>query len=206
MSGKRESHWIPLADLMTVLMVIFLFISISYMAAVKKQQAKSDAILVDFQAAKVELTKELRSTFNEDFKANRWNAVLDSNNLSIRFVNEKVLFDYNKSDLKEEFKTTLASFLPRYLKILLEPKYASKIAEVRIEGHTSPEGGYIYNLQLSQDRTRNVMAYLLSLPFYKGVECRRPETFELLANGKWPVLRPANRCEGSGGIPIQHAA
>ena len=39
MSGtKKESHWIPLADLMTVLMIIFLFMAISYMALVKLNQ------------------------------------------------------------------------------------------------------------------------------------------------------------------------
>ncbi len=35
---KKESHWIPLVDIMTVLMVIFLFMSISYMALVQKRQ------------------------------------------------------------------------------------------------------------------------------------------------------------------------
>ncbi len=42
---NKESHWIPLADLMTVLMVVFLFISISYMALVQKKQSKIDSTL-----------------------------------------------------------------------------------------------------------------------------------------------------------------
>lgn len=166
MSGKKENFWVPLADLMTVLMVIFLFMAISYMIVLKKKQKEKDVMIEDFQKSKVELLTELREQFNEDFKATKWNAVLDSSNLSIRFVDERILFDYNQSELKDDFKIILSDFLPRYLNIVLKPKYKDKIAEVRIEGHTSAEGGYIYNLNLSQDRTRNVMAYLFATPYY----------------------------------------
>lgn len=93
MAGKKESYWIPLADLMTVLIVIFLFMSISYMIVIKNKQKDQDSIIKDFQTAKVELLQELRNQFNEDFKSSKWNAVLDSNDLSIRFVDERILFD-----------------------------------------------------------------------------------------------------------------
>lgn len=185
MASKKESYWIPLADLMTVLMVIFLFMAISYMIVMKNKQKDKDSIIKDFQAAKVELLQELRIQFNEDFKSTRWNAVLDSNNLSIRFVDERILFDYNKSELKDDFKKILADFLPRYLQIILKEKYADKIAEVRIEGHTSSEGDYIYNLQLSQDRTRNVMRFLLGLPYYTSLSQHEKDRLQywLTANG-----------------------
>jgi outer membrane protein OmpA-like peptidoglycan-associated protein len=185
MAGKNESYWIPLADLMTVLMVIFLFMAISYMVVIKNKQKDKDSIIKDFQASRVELLQELRFEFNEDFKASKWNAVLDSNNLSIRFVNERILFDYNKSELKEDFKVILNDFLPRYLHIILKEKYADKIAEVRIEGHTSAEGDYIYNLQLSQDRTRNVMRFLLSSEFFETIRKEDKERllYLLTANG-----------------------
>ena len=49
MSGtKKESHWIPLADLMTVLMIIFLFMAISYMAIVEKRQKEQNKIFKDY--------------------------------------------------------------------------------------------------------------------------------------------------------------
>ncbi len=110
---------------------------------------------------------------------------MDSTDLSIKFIDERILFEYNKSEIKSEIKTILADFLPRYLKILLQKKYADKIAEVRIEGHTSTEGGYIYNLKLSQDRTRNVLEFLLGLDYYKSlidIDKKRLE-YLLTANG-----------------------
>ena len=51
-------------------------------------------------------------------------------------------------------------------------KYQDNIVEVRIEGHTSSEwigakdklDAYFRNMQLSQDRTRTVLQYCLTLP------------------------------------------
>lgn len=183
-SSKKDNYWIPLADLMTVLMVIFLFISISYMIDVKSKQAERDKIFEDFKETKIDLLKDLQTEFNDDFRKEKWNAVLDKD-LSIKFVNESVLFDYNKSNLKSEFQTVLTDFFPRYLNILMKPKYIDKIAEVRIEGHTDIQGDYIYNLQLSQDRTRNVMKFLLNLDYYKELENveQNKLRFWLTANG-----------------------
>jgi outer membrane protein OmpA-like peptidoglycan-associated protein len=183
-SSKKDNYWIPLADLMTVLMVIFLFISISYMIDVKSKQAERDKIFEDFKETKIDLLKDLQAEFNDDFRKEKWNAVLDKD-LSIKFVNESVLFDYNKSNLKSEFQTVLTDFFPRYLNILMKPKYIDKIAEVRIEGHTDIQGDYIYNLQLSQDRTRNVMKFLLNLDYYKELENAEQNKlrFWLTANG-----------------------
>ena len=83
--------------------------------------------------------------------------------LSIRFLNEEVLFDYNSADIKEDFIDILDSFFPRYLDILLSDNFRERIAEVRIEGHTDSRGEYMYNVRLSQSRTSNVLDYL----FYK---------------------------------------
>jgi outer membrane protein OmpA-like peptidoglycan-associated protein len=185
MSSNKESHWIPLADLMTVLMIMFLFVSISFMFNLKKQSDKNKSVINEFQKSKKELLKELDIEFNEDFKSTKWNAVIDSNNLSIRFVNEAVMFDNNKSELKEEFRNILNDFFPRYLKIILQKKYVDKIAEVRIEGHTSEIGGYDLNLKLSQERTIEVVTYLRNLIAYKSLNEEQTERmlYWLTANG-----------------------
>ena len=46
--SKKESFWIPYADLMTVLMVIFLFISLSYMGLVQFQKKQQDKIFEEY--------------------------------------------------------------------------------------------------------------------------------------------------------------
>lgn len=158
---KKDDPWTSLSDIMTGLMIIFLFISISYMLQVQKKQKERDKIVEDFKNTKVELYQELKKEFEDDFKKEKWYAVLDED-LSIRFLNEHVLFDYNDYLIKPEFKMILDDFFPRYLSILLKDKYKDKILEVRIEGHTDSKGDYMYNVELSQNRTRTVLDYVLN--------------------------------------------
>ncbi|MFN8298433.1 MAG: OmpA family protein [Chitinophagales bacterium] len=163
MSTKKDSYWIPLADLMTVLMVIFLFMAISYMVVIKKKQASQNKIFEEYEKTKTGLFNELDSTFRKD--AQKWNLKLDKD-LSIKFTNPQVLFDEGRSDIKPEFKTILAEFLPKYLGVVMQEKYKDKIAEIRIEGHTNTKpinktsDPYIDNMELSQNRARNVLAFL----------------------------------------------
>lgn len=189
MSGtKKESHWIPLADLMTVLMVIFLFMSISYMALMEKRQKEQNQIFKDYEESKIALYNELNEAFKKDFA--KWNLKID-NDLSIKFTNPQVLFDEGKLDVTPTFQNILREFLPKYLKVVLKDKYKDKIAEIRIEGHTdtipiSSKGDpYIDNMKLSQDRGRNVLAFLRSQNCFINLQPTKKERLQywLTANG-----------------------
>ena len=164
MSGtKKESHWIPLADLMTVLMVIFLFMSVSYMALKEKQKNKQDQKFKDYKELKATLYNELNEAFKNDTA--KWNLKLD-NDLSIKFTDPKVLFPSKEYIVPDKFKEILIVFIPKYLNVVLQEKYKDKIAEIRIEGHTdtipinNKGDSYIDNMQLSQNRARNVLGFL----------------------------------------------
>ena len=158
---ERANPFIPLSDMMTGLMVVFLFIAVSYMLKLKAEQRSKDQVVTEFRDAKLALYEELRHEFAADFLPGRWNAEL-SKDLSIRFINDKVHFDFNRAELKDEFKAILSDFFPRYSAILLKEKYKRNIAEVRIEGHTDSVGNYFYNMFLSQQRTGQVLHFLLA--------------------------------------------
>ena len=68
MKESSDNNWISFSDIMTVLMIIFLFISISYMMQVKKEQATRDEIFKEFKATKEELYNELNTVFKNDFQ------------------------------------------------------------------------------------------------------------------------------------------
>jgi len=142
-------------------MVIFMFIAITYMRQIKKDQENQNRVLEEYQETYIALFDTLNSEFEEDFKESNWHAEL-SEDLSIRFLNEEVLFDYNSVELKPEFQQILEDFFPRYLEILLDKQFRDKIAEVRIEGHTDSKGGYMFNVRLSQNRTSNVLDFLFN--------------------------------------------
>ena len=167
-SSSDDEHWMSVSDLMAGLMVIFLFIAITYIRPIVEIQAKIRNIVVAWKDSEIEIYEALNKEFRDDLE--RWHAELDRDTLSMRFKAPDVLFDSATAELKFEFKIILAEFFPRYLNVLHQLKDA--IAEVRLEGHTSSEWegaktrdqAYFMNMELSQARTRAVLEYSLGLP------------------------------------------
>jgi chemotaxis protein MotB len=122
-------------------------------AIMSEQQQKLDDII----GVRAELVEELSREFDDsDLKV-----TVDETTGAITF-DASILFDYNKSVLKPSGKEFLAEFLPRYVDVLLSPKYRNNISEILIEGHTDTEGSYLTNLGLSQKRALAVAEYCLS--------------------------------------------
>ena len=92
---------------------------------------------------------------------------IDKRSGSLRLASN-VLFDKGSATLKEDAKERLKTAFEEYIGALMEDgdirPYLDKIV---IEGHTDSDGGYLYNLDLSQKRAYAVMRYLLSLDFAK---------------------------------------
>ncbi len=168
--GEGGDHWVSISDLMSGLMVIFLFIAISYMKEVTADRDKIMEVAVTWKETQLRLYQALKKEFDVDLR--KWRATLDQETLSVRFHNPELLFQPGKSEIKSGFKDILRSFFPRYLRILQLKRFRENIAEVRIEGHTSSEWSrtivgdqaYFLNMELSQDRTRAVLEYGLRLP------------------------------------------
>lgn len=179
--SKKENFWIPYADLMTLLMVIFLFISLAFMG----QQAE---IVNGHQRTKKAIYSELDSTFKDDFK--KWNVGLDKD-LSIKFNNPQVLFDVGSDYVKDSFQIILKSFIPKYLAIVMKQEYKESIGEIRIEGHTDTkptnktDDPYIDNVILSQNRSLQVLKFFRQLPCFTSLskEDKTRLQFWLTANG-----------------------
>lgn len=189
LNTNSESQWVSFSDLMTGLMVIFMFIAISYMIEVQKKQKERDLIFEEFKATKEKLFAELQYEFKEDFK--QWEVELDKD-LSIKFTNPEVLFESGKTNIRPYFMKILDNFLPRYFNVLLQEKYKDKIVEVRIEGHTdtmpAPEfdnDNYISNIILSQLRSAQVLKYFRNMDYYKNLSSDKISRlqFWLTANG-----------------------
>lgn len=164
---EGESQWLPISDLMSVLMMVFLLIAVSYMLKVYLEKEKIQEVAVTYNKLQNELYDDLNLEFEEDLK--KWNAEIDKASLSVRFKSPDILFDMGSANLKPEFKSILADFFPRFIAILHKDDYRNDIDEIRIEGHTSSfwraetteDKAYINNMELSQNRTRNVLDYVL---------------------------------------------
>lgn len=155
-------------DLMAALLLIFVLLLIGTMLKLQEEFDSKSDIAERYKELQIELYNDLYTEFSEDL--NTWDAEIDSN-LTIRFKEPDVLFDAGSDELKISFKDILSDFFPRYIRVLRSEKFKDHIEEVRIEGHTSKEGmswmteerAYFYNMHLSQNRTRSVLQFCLTL-------------------------------------------
>ena len=180
---ETEEHWISISDVMAGLMVIFLFIAISYMLNAYNEnqelvmlKQKIEEFLDDYRNLQADLSEELRAEFakfertpeKKEQVQTEWGGNLDMETLSLRFRRP---FIQGEDAVPDAFKNVLHDFFPRYIEILTKPEYIDKIAEIRIEGHTSSEWhdrvgldlAYYNNMELSQNRSRNVLQYVLEI-------------------------------------------
>ena len=137
MGDKNNDFWISISDLMSGLMVIFLFIAVAYMVENFEIIDKVIYITEGFQDTEESLYRELMKEFKEDLED--WNAYIDAKTLSVIFKEPDVLFEKGKHHLKPQFKSILNDFFPRYVHVLGSDEFQDQILSVRIEGHTSSE-------------------------------------------------------------------
>ncbi len=159
-NNRGQSSWISLSDLMTGLMLVFLLIVVmmlylQYSTLVRYENTKQEI----YDALNKELAREV-----EDKK------VTISEDLVVRFVDSDTLFSQDSAVLLRNYKDLLDVFIPKYINVLQDEKFAKHIREVRIEGHTgSPTRKhqfYVDLVRLSQDRSRAILKYFVgSLSF-----------------------------------------
>ena len=167
-SPDESGHWMSVSDLMSGLMIVFLFIAVIFMRHVAIERDKIKEVAVTYHQNQTEIWRALEAEFAKDLE--RWNAHIDGGTLEVRFQNPDVLFETGSSRLRPAYQMVLADFFPRYLGVL--GRFRDSIEEVRIEGHTSSvwnsgtnsDVAYFKNMRLSQDRTSAKLEYIQGLP------------------------------------------
>jgi outer membrane protein OmpA-like peptidoglycan-associated protein len=191
MEGTKQTYWIPLADLMTGLMLIFMLVTAIFISRVEQT---TTLIIDEYKKVREDMQLALQNEFKNDFK--KWNADL-LGDMTIRFNNPDVQFKSGSAELTPEFQDLIADFFPRYMEIIRNPKFKYAVKEIRIEGHTSSfwrnvsrSEAYFLNMELSQRRTRSTLQFIMSLPVFRADE----EWFKglITANGlssSRPIIR-----------------
>lgn len=171
----KYNNWINIADLMSVLMMIFLFISISYLYQVGERtkelnkqvnegkilKEKIDKLSVSRELIHSKINKSLNSLLGNKLK--KWNAYITEDN-SIIFESSDSLFKAGSAELSKSFATAINEFFPIFIKSI-DKDYLTSIEHIDIDGHSSSEWSkgssekdkYLHNLNLSQTRAYNVL-------------------------------------------------
>jgi len=163
-----NNEWISISDMMSGLMLVFLFIAISFMIKVESEKQEMKDVAISYRDTKANLNEALYMEFENDLQS--WDATVTKDN-SVVFSSPEVLFEVSKSAITNEFKTILEHFFSRYIQILTSKEYRDEIVELRVEGHTSDSWQsstskkeiYLKNMQLSQSRAYEVLSYCYSL-------------------------------------------
>ena len=159
----KNNVWMSVSDLMTGLMVIFLFIAVAYMIRVRDD-------ISEYKDTKEAIYTKLKDKFSDKEMANGTISV--NPDLSLRFLQTTTQFASGESEIPASFQATLDSIIPKYLNVLvgLNDTLKRNLKEIRIEGHTDDIGfpkinkdPYRANLVLSQERARNVLFYILDI-------------------------------------------
>ena len=86
MGNKNNGFWLSISDLMSGLMVIFLFISIAYMREIKEVINSFIYITDGFQDTEQSLYDNLMTEFKNDLE--EWDATIDQETLSLFSKNQ----------------------------------------------------------------------------------------------------------------------
>ena len=161
----KTNIWMAVSDLMTGLMVVFLFVSIAYLYQIQQQDEKKKHDFSEYVDTKTKLQEKFKEKFED--KKDELTILSENNDVTLRFSKAETLFPRNESRLTPHFEKILDEVIPDYMDVLLESDLSKHIREIRIEGHTddSPFGPtdadpYLSNLKLSQDRSREVVKYI----------------------------------------------
>lgn len=189
MNRPTDNHWISFSDIMTGLMVIFMFIAISYMMEANKKQIEIQQILDSYENTKDSIRQDLVMLLHA---LEEWQDFIefDSTNLSIKFIGKDIQFRSDSDVIQSKFRQILDDFIPAYLNVIAQDKYKNKIAEVRIEGHANkvePDSHHSYMLGVfwAQSRAKNVLKYFINSHDFDDLPKTTQDRLEfwLVANG-----------------------
>jgi len=161
MRRKHKQHepnyWMSYSDLMAAMLMVFALLLSVVILDYRELLEQKEKQIEEVVKVKTEIIKELTKAFEEsDLEIE-----IDQDTGAIRFPG-RVLFEYNSSSLSTQGKTFLEEFIPAYMDILLQERFRDDISSIIVEGHTDSKGGYVYNMNLSQQRAFSVVDYIFT--------------------------------------------
>lgn len=181
--GEEHNFWMSYTDLMSSFLIVFILISIimfQYYNDVKRRNEDYQAKLADIthtvDSLKGANLKNLIYEYRAVFKSNQYiNIEFDSSRGSIILTHQNCnndLFPKGEAEFQPELRGYIDAIrIPLVEKTMdLWRKRNYTNVELRIEGHTDPDGkgsvrgsddSFLYNLDLSSQRANRVYRYIL---------------------------------------------
>lgn len=162
--GKRRARreegekpfWISFSDLMSGLMVLFLVAMTVALLAVTHEISESER-------EKTRREKDIREVLQRVRDMTRDFPGVTLRGQSVDF-GERARFDTNSHKLSAEQARLLRQLVPKILALARDPVAGKWLKQIVVEGFADARGSYLYNLNLSLQRSERVLCALLASP------------------------------------------
>lgn len=154
----EKPFWISFSDLMSALMVLFLVALSVALLAVTKKMSDEERLETERKEAIKRLMGEVRGVA-ADFQGVRVN---EDN--SIDFGTQGRFEREGQNTLSAPQRALLMRFTPKLLEKLRTPDGERWFKRAVVEGYASQSGKYLFNLNLSLERSERVLCELLREP------------------------------------------
>jgi flagellar motor protein MotB len=154
--GKKDEaekpFWISFADLMTALMVLFLLVmSVALLAVTSKDEENKHEQDICTLIQQID-TIGADQGIHTDCKRR----VID--------FGDRARFDTGSYQLSNEQTQLLRAFVPKVLNVANNPMGQRLLKRIIVEGYTDQRGSYLYNLNLSSQRSQRVLCAFFEPP------------------------------------------
>lgn len=151
----ENPFWISFSDLMTALMVLFLVaMAVALMNVTQGLRKMNESRTTREQAISSCLADIEQLTQQAPFTGVK----LRGQTLELGTLAE---FKKDGNELPPQRMAFLRSFVPQMLRVAQTPSCQPWLKRFVLEGYASPEGSYLYNLNLSLERSQRVLCVLL---------------------------------------------
>lgn len=152
--AEESGVWLSIGDLMSVLLMIFALLLISALVQISEVYEES-------QNTRIVIIKGINDALNS--AGIEVQADSETGDISIT---DSILFDLDDHKLKSSGKAFLHKFVPLYSEVIFQTKAtADEVSRIVIEGHSSSEGSFNRNMELSVLRANSVIAFINSMDF-----------------------------------------
>jgi outer membrane protein OmpA-like peptidoglycan-associated protein len=172
-----SDYWMTYSDLMANLLMVFaLIICVSMLMAARERREfitkverqerqlgeKTDELgrVARSAAERLGIRRKIIEQLRD--RLAQYDVKVDQDTGAI-LIAAAVLFEQNQATVTAEGAEVLRLVMDAYTSVLLgDDKFRTHLSRIIIEGHTNDDGGYVYNLDLSQRRAFSVMTNILA--------------------------------------------